>query len=111
MYGTCESQNMLVKMNAEDIIKAISALGVGSGLGAIITSVLAARSTKGKSRAEAADLLVGAAERVGKMNASLDEEVRELRANTDAIFLAMFDYLGENITREELLAKVKELRR
>lgn len=97
-------------MNAEDIIKAISALGVGSGLGAVITSVLAARSTKGKSRAEAADLLVGAAERVGKMNADLDSEVRQLKKTVDEIQWAMYDYLAERITREELLERVKEAR-
>lgn len=98
-------------MPTDEIIKIIAALGVGSGVSAIATAVIAARSTKGKSRAEAADLLIGAAERVGKMNADLDGEVRALKTNIDAIQLAMFEYLGEEISREELLLRVKELRK
>lgn len=98
-------------MTTDDIIKGISALGVGSGIGAVITSILTTSSTKGKSRAEAADLLVGAAERVGKMNADLDTEIRELKHTIDVIQMAMFRYLAEEITRDELLEIVKELRK
>ena len=98
-------------MTTDDIIKAISALGIGSGIGALITSILTTASNKGKSRAEAADLLVGAAERVGKMNADLDGEVRDLKQRLDNIQLAMLRYLGEEISREELLDHMKELRK
>lgn len=98
-------------MHSDDIIKIIAALGVGSGASAVATAVIAAKSGKGRSRAEAADLLVNAAERVGKMNATLDDEVRELKARIDLIQLALFQYLGEEISREELLKRVKELRK
>jgi hypothetical protein len=98
-------------MSADDVIKIIAALGLGSGLSAVITAVVASRSQRGKSRAEAADLLIGAAERVGKLNADLHEEVSDLRSRIDQIQLSMFEYLGEEISREELLQRVKELRR
>jgi hypothetical protein len=97
-------------MHSDDLVKIIAALGVGSGASAVGTAIIAARSGKGKSRAEAADLLVNAAERVGKMNASLDDEVRALKAKIDLIQLAMFQYLGEEISKEELLQRVRELR-
>lgn len=98
-------------MALDEIVKLLAALGVGSGLSAVGTALVAARTGKGKSRAEAADLLIGAAERVGKMNESLDDQVRELKATIDEIQLAMFQYLGEEISREELLTRVKELRK
>jgi len=97
-------------MQSDDVIKIIAALGVGSGASAVATAIIAARSSKGKSRAEAADLLIGAAERVGKMNANLGDEVEELKIKVDDIYLAMFEYLGESITREQLLERVKEIR-
>lgn len=98
-------------MTTDDIIKAISALGIGSGLGALVTSILTTASNKGKSRAEAADLLVGAAERVGKLNADLDSELRDLKYRMDKVQMAMLRYLGEEISREQLLDEMKELRR
>lgn len=98
-------------MTADDVIKIVAALGVGSGTSAILTAIVASRSQKGKSRAEAADLLIGAAERVGQMNADLDGEIRWLKSSVDEIHTAMFEYLGENITREELLDRVKEARK
>ena len=97
-------------MASDDIIKIIAALGVGSGASAVVTAVIAAKSSKGKSRAEAADLLVTAAERVGKMNASLDDEVRVLKVKIDMIQLAMFQYLGDEIGKEQLLDRIRELR-
>lgn len=98
-------------MQADDIARILAGLGVGTGAGAVLTAVINSMSSRGKSRAEAADLLVGAAERVGKLNADLDSEVRDLKAKIDEIQLAMFLYLGEEISREELLDRVKELRK
>ncbi len=98
-------------MQADDIAKILAGLGLGTGTGAAITAIINSMSSKGKSRAEAADLLVGAAERVGKLNADLDGELRETKARLDRIQLAMIQYLGEEITREELLEEMKELRK
>ena len=98
-------------MNSDELIKLIAALGIGSGASAVVTAVVAARSGRGKSRAEAADLLIGAAERVGKMNAEQDEEIRHLKIQVDEMQLAMFDYLAETITREQLLDRIRELRK
>lgn len=98
-------------MSADDVARILAGLGIGTGAGAVATAIINSYSSKGKSRAEAADLLVGAAERVGKLNADLDTEVRELKARIDDIQLAMFQYLGEEITKEELLDRIKELRR
>lgn len=98
-------------MTADDVIKIIAALGVGSGISAISTAVIASRSQKGKARAEAADLWIGTAERMGKLNSELDEEVRGLKLTVDVMQLAMFDYLGGVISREELLERIKESRK
>lgn len=98
-------------MTSDDIIKLVAGLGIGSGASALITAVVAAKSGKGKSRADAADILIGAAERVGKMNESLDSEVHELKAAIDEIQVAFIQYLADEISREELLKMVKELRK
>lgn len=98
-------------MTADDIVKIIAALGVGSGISAVVTAIIAARSGRGRSRAEAADLLVSAAERVGKMNADLNGEVSQLKNTLDTIQIAMLQYLGEEISREELLERMKEARK
>lgn len=97
-------------MKVQDVTEAITALGLGSGIGAIVTSLIASRSGKGKARAEAADLLVNAAERVGKMNEGLDADVRRLRGMTDDLNRAMYDYLDDAITKQELMERVKEIR-
>jgi predicted nuclease with TOPRIM domain len=97
-------------MSVDDVIKAISALGVGSGLGAVVTSVMTTRSTKGKSRAEAADLLVGAAERVGKMNAEYSDEIKVLRNVIADMHLLIIGYLDSSISREQFIEGLKKLR-
>lgn len=98
-------------MQIEDLSKILAGLGLGSGAGAAITAIINSQTAKGKSRAEAADLLIGAAERVGKMNADLDDEVRRLKGEMDAIQLALMEYLAERMSRDELLEVVKGLRR
>jgi len=98
-------------MTADDIAKIVGGLGLGAGAGAVLTALINTLTNKGKSKAEAADLLVGAAERVGKMNAELDGEVRELKQAMDGIQIAMLKYLSEEISQEELLNIVKELRK
>jgi hypothetical protein len=98
-------------MSADDITKILGGLGLGAGTGAVLTAIINSQTNKGKARAEAADLLVGAAERVGKLNAELDCEVRELKLAMDRIQVAMLQYLSEDISREELLNVVKEIRK
>lgn len=90
-------------MLADDITKILAGLGIGTGAGAVLTAVINTRSQRGKSRAEAADLLVSAAERVGKLNASLDDELTELKARMDRTHYYLYKFLAEEITREELL--------
>lgn len=98
-------------MQVDDVVKLLAGLGLGTGTGAALTAIINSQTQKGKSRAEAADLLIGAAERVGKMNADLDDEVRRLKGDMDSIQLALMEYLAERLTREELLNIVKELRK
>lgn len=98
-------------MTADEVAKILAGLGLGTGAGAAITAIINSYSSKGKSRAEAADLLVGAAERVGKLNADLDSELRDTKARLDRIQVAMIQYLGEHISREELLEEMKEMRK
>lgn len=98
-------------MQGNSLIEGIAALGLGSGIGTVVTAIVASRAQKGKARAEAADLLVNAAERVGKMNESMDSEIRRLKATIDGIQVSMMEYLAEEISREELLNRIKELRK
>lgn len=104
-------------MASDDIIKIIAALGIGSGGSALITAFIAASSSKGKSRADAADVLIGVAERVGKLNEAQDgrlqaqdDQISGLKNQQDEIILAMYEYLNENISREQLLERVREIR-
>jgi len=97
-------------MHADEVVKIIAGLGLGSGAGAIATAIISSSSQRGKSRAEAADLLVGAAERVGKMNESLDEEVRRLRADLDGFHMLTLNYLDGTIDRQEFMDAWKKMR-
>ena len=97
-------------MEADDIAKILGALGLGSTAGAVVTAMLNSYTSKGKSRAEAADLLVSAAERVAKLNASLDKELGEVKARMDHIQLCIIQYLAEEMTREQLLIEMKGFR-
>lgn len=76
-------------MNADEVLRSLAALGAVGSAATIGTAVIASKSNKGKSRAEAADLLVGAAERIGKMNINLDEENHRLRAAIHEIHAAL----------------------
>jgi len=96
-------------MTTDDIIKIIAALGVGSGSTAAITAIIAAQSSKGKSRADAADVLIGAAERVGKMNAEQDAEIRHLRNHLYSLKAGMLGYLAEELDKDQLTDIIKGL--
>lgn len=93
---------------ADDVTKILAGLGIGTGAGAVMTAIINTRSQRGKSRAEAADLLVSAAERVGKLNAALDEELTVLKQKMDKIHYYMYQFLSEEITRDELLNYMKD---
>lgn len=95
---------------SDDIIKAISALGIGTSVGAAITAAINSRASKGKSRAEAADLLIGAAERVGRLNADQDVEIRHLKKTWDDLYMAVLDHIEGRTTDKEFLAILKALR-
>lgn len=97
-------------MRSSEILQWATALGFGTGLAAVITAIIAARSSKGKSRAEAADILIGAAERVGKLNEAQFAEITDLKFKLELTHVLMIDYLGEQISREELLKAMRELR-
>lgn len=96
-------------LSADDLARIVGGLGLGAGAGAVLTALINARSNKGKSRAEAADLLVGAAERVGRINAELDAEMRALRATLSALRSLTMDFLDERITREEFIHRASEI--
>ena len=98
-------------MDADDFAKIVGGLGLGASTGAVLTALINSRTNRGKSRAEAADLLVGAAERVGKLNAELDCEVRELKAAMDEFQVLLLQCLDGDISREDLLKQFKEIRR
>lgn len=93
-----------------DALQALAYAGVGSGTGAIIAAVIAARSGKGPARAEAADLLVEAAERVSRMNQDLDKDNRKLRHEITVIVQAVDDFIAKKITEDELFTIVENTR-
>ena len=97
-------------MQPHDIVDAITALGIGSGLGAMITALITTRSQKGKARADAADLLMSAAEKVGKLNADLDLEVRRLRTDMDEIHIEVLAFLSGRSSQDKLLEVLRRTR-
>lgn len=94
-------------MQIDEITKLLAGLGLGTGTGAIITAIINSRTNKGKARAEAADLLVGAAERVGEFNKRLDVENQELRSIVRVMQLTALNYLDGTIDRETFISAVK----
>jgi len=96
-------------MSADELAKIVGGLGLGAGAGAVLTALINTRSNKGKSRAEAADLLVGAAERVGRINAELDQELRALRAALDDIRALLVEYLNDRISRQEFIRRANDI--
>ena len=97
-------------MQADDVTKILGGLGFGAGAGAVITAIINSQTNKGKSRAEAADILVGAAERIGNLNKEMDKELKQLKKSLDSVFTIILKYDAEEITKEELLKHIKELR-
>lgn len=97
-------------MQINEIVDGITALGLGSGMGALLTAVITSRAQKGKARAEAADLIMNAAERVGKMNADMSEEIRQLRTEVEELNAAIMNYLSGSVSRDQLLEVLKQTR-
>lgn len=95
-------------MQSNEIVQLIAALGVGSGASAIATAVVASRSQKGKARAEAADLLIDAAERVGQWNKAQADEIQALRSIVKVMQLTALNYLDGTIDKETFMSAVKE---
>lgn len=97
-------------MEVSDAVYALAYAGVGSGLGTIIAAVVSARSQRGPARAQAADLLTEAAERVSNMNHSLDRENRHLRRDLEDLSDAVCDYLDGTLGEDELRAVLRHAR-
>lgn len=93
-------------LTSDDMIRLVAGLGLGSGAGMVGTSIVAARTTKGKARAEAADLLVNAAERVGQMNADLSDENRLLRSAINEIQVLVS--AGDSVAVLEVIRRLFE---
>jgi hypothetical protein len=96
-------------MNADDMLKVLASLGAVGSAATVTTAVIASKSSKGKSRAEAADLLVGAAERVGKMNNSLDDENHRLRTVIHEIHAALIKTSEGSVHVDTVLEIIKKL--
>lgn len=97
-------------MQADEVAKILAGLGIGTGAGAVLTAIINSLSARGKSRAEAADLLVGAAERVGKLNADLDQELRDTKAMVDQIEALVIQHMNNQMTIDELLEEIRAIR-
>lgn len=93
-------------MQISTVITALAYAGVGAGVGTIGAAIIQARSSKGESRAHAADLLAegysGFADRLGADNKSKAGEIKSLRTVllklTDAtdLVLSEMDTLLDN---------------
>lgn len=91
-------------MKLTESMQALAYAGVGSGLGAVLAAVISSRSGRSQVRAQAADLLTEAAERVSHMNQSLDKENRMLRYDISQIIRAVDDFANKKIDLAELQA-------
>ena len=98
-------------MNVDELVKVMGGLGLGASAGAILTALINTRSNKSKSRAEAADLLVGAAERVGRINAEMDVEMRTLRALLIDAQALLTAYSNNKISQQEYLCRANQILR
>ena len=96
-------------MSVDEFIKIMGGLGLGASAGAILTALINTRSNKGKSRAEAADLLVGAAERVGRINAEMDVEMRTLRTLLIDAQVLLTAYANSQISQQEYLRRADQI--
>ena len=96
-------------MSVDEFIKILGGLGLGAGAAAVLTALINARSNRGKSRAEAADLLVSAAERVGRINAELDDEMRAMRSLMFDMQCLLSEFTSEKMTRQEFLSRADAL--
>ena len=90
-------------MSVDEFIKIMGGLGLGASAGAVATALINTRSNRGKSRAEAADLLMNAAERVGRFNAELDHDLSKVRLIVFTMRALTAQYASNQITREEFL--------
>lgn len=97
-------------MDADEVAKIVGGLGLGASAGAIIVALINAQSQKGKSRAEAAEVLMSAAERVAVLNKEMDQELRIVKKSLDSAFWLIHQFIEEEITKEELLKHIRELR-
>lgn len=95
---------------ASEALQALAYAGVGSGAGAVVAAIISARSGKGAARAEAADLLTEAAERVSHMNQELDKENRHLRHELSEITHAIQCFLDKEIDERELRETISDIR-
>ena len=92
-------------MKMDEFIKILGGLGIGAGAAAVLTALINTRSNRGKSRAEAADLLVSAAERVGRINAEMDDEMRAMRSLIFEMQNLLAEFSSERMTRQEFLSR------
>lgn len=102
------------------ILTALSYAGIGAGLGTVGASFIAARSSRGESRAHAAELLSnaagGLADRLSTLNEKLDKDNRELREALSSL-IQMLDMLlpyikdapTEIITKAQKISKHAKL--
>ena len=96
------------------VLSALSYAGIGAGLGTIGASIVAARSSRGESRAHAAEILSnaagGLADRLSDFNEKLDQENHELREAMSAL-IQIFDLLLPYIkdAPEEIIVEAKQI--
>lgn len=94
---------------ATGLISALAYAGVGTAMGTLGASIIAARSSRGEQRAHAAELLSnaagGLADRLSKLNERLDRDNRELREALSGVIEMMellLPYIAKDAPDETL---------
>lgn len=92
-------------------LQLLSYLGaVLAGTGALVGSVITVRSNKHTSRADAADMITSAAERVSRLNVTLDRENRVLRKNLMEFADLADGFLDKKVSEDVLLSGIRQIR-
>lgn len=99
-------------MAVSDVLAALAYAGAGAGIGSIGAAIITSRSGKSESRAHAADLIANAAgtlaDRLDKMNTTLEAENRQLRHAVTCLTAAIDEMVPMLSGPPDVIARIKK---
>lgn len=99
-------------MTVGDVLTAIAYAGVGAGAGSIGAAVVTSRSGKAEARAHAADLIANAAgalaDRLERMNTTLEAENRQLRHAVGCLTDAIDEMIPMLVGPPEVINRIRK---